>query len=58
MPGEVIDRPDPRALPSHLPELIDDLMVKLDRVSINKDAQDALCKFRRAANYIAAGMVF
>lgn len=55
MPGEVIDKPNPEPLPSHLPAMLDDLMVKLDLVALEQSACDALIKFRRAACYIAAG---
>jgi xylulose-5-phosphate/fructose-6-phosphate phosphoketolase len=55
MPGEEIDKPNPEALPSHLPEMLDQLMVKLDLISLEQSACDALVKFRRAACYIAAG---
>ncbi|KAI1934943.1 hypothetical protein LOZ66_005491 [Ophidiomyces ophidiicola] len=57
MPGEVIDKPNPKALPSHLPDSLDDLTVQLSSGSLNKYAIDSLVKFRRAANYIAAGNV-
>lgn len=55
MPGEVIDRPNPQALPSHLPDDLEDLKVKLPREALDQKACDALFKFRRAASYIAAG---
>ncbi|KAL1985500.1 hypothetical protein VTN96DRAFT_7830 [Rasamsonia emersonii] len=58
MPGEVIDKPNPEPLPSHLPATLDDLMVKLDLVALEQSACDALIKFRRAACYIAAAMIF
>jgi xylulose-5-phosphate/fructose-6-phosphate phosphoketolase len=56
MPGEVIDRPNPEPLPSHLPDFVDQLMVQLDRIKLEEKDYDALTKFRRAACYIAAGM--
>jgi xylulose-5-phosphate/fructose-6-phosphate phosphoketolase len=55
MPGEVIDRPNPPALPSHLPEFVDQLIVKLERTTLKDDAIEGLKKWQRAANYIAAG---
>lgn len=55
MPGEVIDRPNPRPLPSHLPDAVEQLGVKLQHVALDQHAYDALYKFRRAAAYIAAG---
>ncbi|KAL1965413.1 hypothetical protein VTN77DRAFT_5850 [Rasamsonia byssochlamydoides] len=58
MPGEIIDKPNPEPLPSHLPEILDELKVKLDLVALEQSACDALLKFRRAACYIAAAMIF
>lgn len=55
MPGEVIDTPNPQALPSHIPDVVEQLQVKLDLTSLEQPACDALIKFRRAASYIAAG---
>jgi xylulose-5-phosphate/fructose-6-phosphate phosphoketolase len=56
MTGEVIDRPNPPALPSHVPEFVDQLIVKLGKTSLKDDTNDGLKKWQRAANYIAAGM--
>ncbi|WEW55230.1 phosphoketolase [Emydomyces testavorans] len=58
MPGEVIDKPNPKALPSHLPASIDELMIRLEASPLSKDVLNSLTKFRRAANYIAAAMIF
>jgi hypothetical protein len=58
MPGEVIDTPNPQALPSHIPDVVEQLQVKLDLRSLEQPACDALFKFRRAASYIAAAMIF
>lgn len=55
MPGEVIDRPNPQALPSHIPDSVGQLEVKLDQMALDQSACDALFKFRRAASFIAAG---
>lgn len=57
MPGEVIDRPNPQPLPSHLPDDLEKLKVKLtqEAKALDQKACDALFKFRRAASYIAAG---
>jgi xylulose-5-phosphate/fructose-6-phosphate phosphoketolase len=57
MPGEVIDRPNPGPLPSHLPPEVDGLLVKLDKVQLAKDIKNALRQWQRAANYIAAGII-
>ncbi|RHZ74478.1 hypothetical protein CDV55_108697 [Aspergillus turcosus] len=58
MPGEVIDTPNPQALPSHIPDVVEQLQVKLDLTSLEQPVCDALFKFRRAASYIAAAMIF
>jgi hypothetical protein len=55
MPGEVIDRPNPQPLPSHLPDYLENLQIKLTQKTLDQKACDALFKFRRAACYIAAG---
>ncbi|GKZ78218.1 hypothetical protein AnigIFM56816_001604 [Aspergillus niger] len=58
MPGEVIDRPNPKAEPSHIPDLVNQLQVKLQETSLEETDYNALLKFRRAAAYIAAAMIF
>ncbi|KAJ5541487.1 hypothetical protein N7494_006563 [Penicillium frequentans] len=58
MPGEVIDRPNPQPLPSHLPDDLEKLKVTIPHESLDQRACDSLLKFRRAANYIAAAMIF
>ncbi|KAI5294803.1 hypothetical protein KEM52_003161 [Ascosphaera acerosa] len=58
MPGQYIDRPNPGPVQSHLPESVLDLAVKLPRKPLDKPDQEALHKFRRAATYIAAAMIF
>lgn len=55
MPGEVIDRPNPEAGPSHIPDAVEQLDVKLQQVTLDEPTFDALYKFRRAACFIAAG---
>lgn len=55
MPGEVIDRPNPEAMPSQVPDEVMDLAVKLERTTLEEDVNTALREFRRAALYIAAG---
>ena len=57
MPGEVIDRPNPQALNSHLPDEIEKLCVTLPHRVLDQKVCDALFKFRKAASYIAAGML-
>jgi xylulose-5-phosphate/fructose-6-phosphate phosphoketolase len=55
MPGEVIDRPNPRALASHIPDEVLALSVKLEKTKLSDADLKGLEEFRRAANYIAAG---
>jgi xylulose-5-phosphate/fructose-6-phosphate phosphoketolase len=58
MPAEIIDRPNPQPLPSHLPDVIDRLRPKLDSITLSEEARNGLIAFRRAADYIAAAMIF
>ncbi|KAJ5105920.1 hypothetical protein NUU61_003267 [Penicillium alfredii] len=58
MPGEVIDRPNPQPLPSHLPDGLEKLSIKLSHETLDPKACDGLFKYRRAAAYIAAAMIF
>lgn len=55
MPGEVIDRPNPKALPSNIPDAVNELAVKLEKIDISENDLRGLEEFRRASNYIAAG---
>jgi xylulose-5-phosphate/fructose-6-phosphate phosphoketolase len=55
MPGEIIDRPNPQALASRIPDEILNLSVKLDKLDISDADLKGLELFRRASNYIAAG---
>ena len=55
MPGEVIDRPNPQPLPSHVPDDVLSLIVKLEKTKLDENTNDGLQLFRRAANYITAG---
>ena len=57
MPGEVLDRPNPQPLPSHIPEDVLSLAVKLEKTKLDEASSNGLQQFRRAANYIAAGML-
>jgi xylulose-5-phosphate/fructose-6-phosphate phosphoketolase len=56
MPGEVIDRPNPEATPSHIPDDILSLSVKVEKKPLPDDVNTSLKQFRRAACYIAAGL--
>ncbi|KAK4939041.1 hypothetical protein LTR10_020615 [Elasticomyces elasticus] len=58
MPGEVIDRPNPQPAPSTVPDYVADLLVRLDKPTLHDDTNQVLAKYRRAANYIAAAMIF
>ncbi|KAG9247985.1 XFP N-terminal domain-containing protein [Calycina marina] len=58
MPGEVLDRPNPRALSSSIPDHVLQLSVKLEKLALSKEDLSAIEHFRRASNYIAAAMIF
>ncbi|KAL2423827.1 putative phosphoketolase [Exophiala dermatitidis] len=58
MPGEVMDRPNPPPPPSNIPDYVSDLLVKLDKPTLADNTNDLMAKYRRAANYIAAAMIF
>jgi len=55
MPGEVIDRPNPKALKSLIPEDVLKLSVQLEKVQLSDADLKGLEEFRTASNYIAAG---
>lgn len=54
MPGEVLDRPNPKPLPSNIDERILSLAIQLDQTRLEEADYVGLQNFRRAANYIAA----
>jgi len=59
MPAEILDRPNPPPGKSQLPDSILNLEVTLDTTnSLSKEQKNAIQKFRRMANYIAAAMIF
>nr|KAK5450141.1 hypothetical protein LTR18_000156 [Exophiala xenobiotica] len=58
MPGEVIDVPNPQPAPSNVPDYVSDLLVKLEKPALADEANHAIAKYRRAANYIAVAMIF
>lgn len=59
MPAEILDRPNPPPGKSQLPDSILSLEVALDTAnSLTKSEKNAIQKFRRVANYIAAAMIF
>lgn len=55
MPGEIIDRPNPQPLASHIPENVLELSVQLEKVALSDADLKGLEEFRRASNYITAG---
>jgi len=55
MPGEEIDRPNPQALASLIPDSVLDLAVKLEKTTLSDADLKGLEEFRRASNYIATG---
>ncbi|KAL9129582.1 MAG: hypothetical protein Q9217_002002 [Psora testacea] len=58
MPGEVIDRPNPQPLPSKIDDHVLSLAVQLEKTKLDEATYTGLQEFRRAANYIAAAMIF
>ena len=55
MTNQEIDRPDPPALPSHLPDTVLDLLVRPKTQHLDDNVKQSLQSFQRAACYIAAG---
>lgn len=59
MPAEILDRPNPPPGKSQLPDSMLNLEVTLDTAnSLANEEKNAIQKFRRVANYIAAAMIF
>ncbi|KAB5523109.1 XFP N-terminal domain-containing protein [Coniochaeta sp. 2T2.1] len=58
MPGQEIDVPNPPPMPSHLPDNVLELGVKIDKKPLPEDVKKGLVDFQRAACYIAAAMIF
>ncbi|KAF2002390.1 D-xylulose 5-phosphate/D-fructose 6-phosphate phosphoketolase [Amniculicola lignicola CBS 123094] len=58
MPGEIIDRPNPGPKPSQIPDNVLSLSVKLEKKALPEDVALSLKRFRSAACYIAAAMIF
>ncbi|KAH7927923.1 D-xylulose 5-phosphate/D-fructose 6-phosphate phosphoketolase [Leucogyrophana mollusca] len=59
MPGQQISQPNPPPDPSHLPDSVLDYGVQIRTAAVLHESELlALKKFRRAANYIAAAMIF
>ena len=58
MPGQLIEKPNPPPDASLIPESVLDLGVQLNiKDYLDKDELEAVQAFRRAANYIAAGIL-
>lgn len=57
MPGEVIDCPNPQPLPSNIDDNVLSLRVRLEKAKLDPSTAMGLKEFRRAANYIAAGII-
>ena len=57
MPGQEIDIPNPPPMPSHLPDNVLELAVKIDKKPLPEDVKKGLVDFQRAACYIAAGKI-
>ncbi|EAU85668.1 phosphoketolase [Coprinopsis cinerea okayama7 len=59
MPGQQLSEPNPPPGPSHLPDSTLDYVVRLDTKNyLPEDELKGLQLFRRAADYIAAAMIF
>ena len=59
MPGEILDRPNPPPGKSQLPDSILEYHVNLESVNtLTPEELQAITKYRRAADYIAAAMIF
>ena len=59
MPGEILDRPNPPPGKSRLPDSILEYRVNLESSNVlTPEECRAITKFRRAADYIAAAMIF
>jgi xylulose-5-phosphate/fructose-6-phosphate phosphoketolase len=55
MPKQEISQPNPPPEPSQLPEQVLDLRISLNtQGALTPDEADAIRKFRRAADYLAA----
>ena len=59
MPAEILNRPNPPPGKSQLPDSMLNLEVTLNTTNaLTHEKQNAIQKFRRMANYIAAAMIF
>ena len=59
MPGEILDRPNPPPGKSQLPDSILEYHVNLEPTNaLTSEELQAITKFRRVADYIAAAMIF
>ena len=59
MPGEVLDRPNPSSGKSRFPDSILEFHVNLESANVlTPEELQAITNFRRAADYLAAAMIF
>ena len=59
MPAEILDRPNPPPGKSQLPDSLLDFEVNFNIAnSLSNEEKNAIKKFRRMTNYIAAAMIF
>ncbi|KAF5359300.1 hypothetical protein D9756_003216 [Leucocoprinus leucothites] len=59
MPGQLLTQPNPPPDPSCIPDSVLEYAVQLDYAGfLNQDDLSSIQDFRRAANYIAAAMIF
>ena len=59
MPGQLLFQPNPPPDPSQLPDSILEYGVQLDLTNVlSAEELNAIKQFRRAADYIAAGVFF
>lgn len=58
MPAQLLSQPNPPPGPSSLPKSLDELKVNLKLDVLSKHELDDIRSFRRAADYIAAAMIF
>jgi xylulose-5-phosphate/fructose-6-phosphate phosphoketolase len=58
MPGEIIDHPNPEAMPSQIPDEVLQLAVRRKPAPLDEKVLDHFVRFENAANYITAAMIF
>ncbi|CAL1716765.1 unnamed protein product [Somion occarium] len=58
MPAQLLSQPNPPPDPSHIPDSILSLRVDVPKNVLSSNELDSIRRFRRAADYIAAAMIF